>query len=166
MVKIFDIDNDTVVISENCLLIPELKTIMETYDNPIPVLSYVHFMTFPWSAYNNLPSEEKEEQILKDYPGEYTTDDEPVYKAVEKIAKLYETPSMRLRRRALESSENIGKYLEKAVVTGEGKDANLPSLLNALKSIRKLNQELRGFEKDIEEELRVRGQGNLGYDEV
>ncbi len=165
MIKIFDINEGNIVINENCLLIPELKVIMDTYENPIPVLGYVHFMSDPKSPYANLPPDQKEEFILNDYAGDYTTDDEPVYKAVEKIQKLYETPSMRLRRRALVAAENLGQYMEGAQIS-EGRDANLPGLLNALKSIRKINQELRGFERDVEDELRIRGSGNIGYDEI
>lgn len=165
MVKIFDINEGNVVINTNCLLIPELKAIVDNYENPIPVLGYVHFMTDPRSPYMNLPIEEREELILKDYDGDYSPDDEPVFKAVEKIKKLAETHSMRLKRRAEAASDNLGKYLEKAQIT-DGRDTNLPGLLNALKSIRKINQELRGFTQDVEEELRVRGQGNLGYDEL
>lgn len=165
MVKIFDINDSQVVINENCLLIPEFKKIVEVYADPIPVLCYVHFFSDPKSPYANLPMDQKEEIILKDYPGEYTTDDEPVYKAVEKLKMLYETESMRLYRRAKSALDNLGRYLESAVLI-DGRDSNVPGLLNALKSIRKISQEFKGLEHDVEEELRVRGQGNLGYDEL
>ena len=166
MVKIFDIEGGNIAINENCLLIPELKKIVEIYPEPIPVLGYIHFMSDPRSPYMNLPPEEREEIVLNDYYGAYTPDDEPVFKAIEKVKKLYETPSMRLRRKAQKASDNLGDYLEKATFNADGRDANLPGLLNALKSIRRINQELRGFDNDVEEELRVRGQGNLGYDEI
>ncbi len=165
MVTIFDITEGHVVINENCLLIPELKKIIDTYEDPIPVLGFLHFSTDPKSPYGNLPEEEREEMILADYPGDYTTDDEPVYKAVEKLKKLYETPSMRGRRKALVAYDNLMDYMEKASIT-EGRDANLPGILNTLKSIRGINKELRAFEQDVEEELKVRGQGNVGYDEL
>lgn len=165
MVKIFDINEGIVAINVNCLLIPELKAIYDHYEDPIPVLGYVHFMTDPRSPYGNLPDEEKEARILEDYDSDYTPDDEPVYKAVEKMKKLYETPSMRGRRRALNAFDNLSLYIEKASIT-EGKDSNLTGIVNTLKSMRTINKELRALEQDVEEELRIRGQGAIGYDEL
>lgn len=165
MVSIFDISEGNIVVNQNCLLIPELKAIVDTYENYIPVLGYVHFTCDPKSPYANLPDNEREEMILADYVADYSVDDEVVYKAVEKIKKLYETPSMRFLRDARGGLENLSQYLSKASVT-EGKDSNLTGLISALKSISKINQEYKALEKDVEEELRVRGQNLTGYDEI
>lgn len=165
MVTIFDINEGIVAINVNCLLIPELKTICDHYEDPIPVLGYVHYMSDPLSAYANLPEDEKEARVLEDYDGEYTPDDEPVYKAIEKLTKLYETPSMRLLRQAKAGLKTLGNYLERAQIT-DGKDGNSTSFQTALKSIGKINQEYKVLERDVQEELRIRGQGAIGYDEL
>lgn len=164
MVKIFDINEGIIVINTNCLLIPELKKISEIYKDPIPVLGYIHYMSDPLSAYANLPEDEKEERVLQDYPGDYTPDDEAVYKAVEKMRVLYETPSMLLLKQAKAGLKTLGDYLAKASIS-DGKDSNLPGFQNALKSIGKINQEYKVLERDVQEELRIRGQGAIGYDE-
>lgn len=165
MIRIFDIDNGHVVINENCLLIPELKTIVDTYENPVAVLSYVHFMTDPRSPYANLADDIKEETILHDYEDKYTPDDEPVYKAVEKMTKLYETPSMRLLKQAKIGLKTLGNYIEKSAIS-DGKDGNFATYQQALKSIATINREFKTLEKDVDDELRVRGGGEFGYDEI
>lgn len=165
MVKIFDISEGNIVINENCLLIPELRLIMDTYENPIPVLGYVHFLADPKSPYANLPDDQREETILNDYDGDYTPDDEPVYKAVEKIKRLYETPSMRLLEDAKFGLKRLGEYIRKTEIT-DGKEGSGNNYRQSLLSITKINREYRMLEKDVEEELRVRGQNNVGYDEI
>lgn len=165
MVSIFDINEGNIIINQNCLLIPELKLIVKEYENPIPVLGYIHFMADPKSPYANLPEDEKEERILEDYPGDYTSDDEPVYKALEKIKRLYETASMRFLADAKAGLKTMGDYLRKAQII-EGKDSNFATFQSGLKSIATINRQYKELEKDVEEELRVRGQGNLGYDEI
>lgn len=165
MVKIFDINEGIIVINETCLLMPELKTIVDTYENPIPVLCYVHYMADPKSVYRHLPQEEMEELILKDYPGDYTVDDEPVYKAIEKIKRLYQSPTMRLLEDAKIGLKKLGDYLRLTEVTAD-KDGSGVNYRQTLASIAKISREFRDLDNDVQEELRVRGQGNLGYDEI
>lgn len=164
-IKIFDINESAVTINENCLLIPELKEIVDTYENPIPALTFVYYMTDPMSPYANLNPEEREQSLLEDYPGDYTTDDEPIYKALNKLSLLYETPTMRLLRQAKVGLTTLGNYLEKASIT-DGKDSNSATFQSALKSIGKISLEFRQLEQAAEDELKARGSANIGYDEV
>lgn len=165
MIRIFDIHEGRIVINENCLLIPELKKIVDTYVDPIPVLGYVHFLTDPRSPYSNLPREEKEERILEDYEGDYTADDEPVYRAVEKLVSLYETPRMRLLRQAKAGLRTLGDHLEKTQIRDDDKSGNFATFNSALKSVGRIAQEYDALEKQVEEELRIRGNTATGYDE-
>jgi hypothetical protein len=165
-IKIFDIQEGIITINENCLLIPELKTIYDTYTNPIPALCFVHYMTDPLGPYANTPEQKREEILLEDYAGDYTTDDEPIYKAVEKLQSLYETPTMQLMKDARKGLETLGNYLSKASIRDEDKGGNLTTFANSLKSIGKISQEFRTLEKEVQEELRIRGNLNTGYDEI
>lgn len=164
-IKIFDISEGKVTINENVLLIPELKAIVDNYEDPIPPLCFVHYMTDPLGPYANLPTSQKEEIILEDYDGDYTVDDEPIYKAIEKLNKMYETPSMSLLRDAKVGLETLGNHLRVSRIT-EGKEGNFAGFIAALKSIGKISQEFRMLEKEVEEELRIRGGGEIGYDEI
>lgn len=165
-VKIFDLNEGIVVINENVLLIPELKRIHETYEDPIPAFCFVHFMTDPTCPYANLGESDREEILLHDYPGEYSTEDEPIYEAINKLRTLCETPSMDLRNNAKAALKSLSTYLKTAVIRDDDKSGNLSFFLSALKSIAKINQEYRILDKDVEEEMRIRGDKNLGYDEI
>lgn len=164
--RIFDISENQVVVNEHVLLVPELKAIVDNYEDPIPPLCYVYYMTEPFSPYFNLPAEEKEERILEDYEGDYTSDDELIFKAVEKLSKLCETPTMRLFRQSKVALLRLGNHLESMMIRDEEKGGNLATLLTALKSIAKINEEYSRFEKQVEEEYRTRGNSQLGYDEI
>jgi len=165
-IKVFDINEGQVVINENCLLIPELKEIYEIYTDPIPAFCFVHFMSDPLGPYANLEEDQREEILLEDYPGEYTIEDEPIYKAVAKLTSLYETPTMELKRDARKGLKTLSQYLGKASVRDDDKGGNLNTFLSALKSVGKISQEYRALEKEVEEELRVRGGNMTGYDEI
>jgi len=48
MIKLFDISNGTVIPTEHCYTLKDLKTIIENYpSNYIDVFSYVFYMTCP-----------------------------------------------------------------------------------------------------------------------
>jgi len=164
-IKIFDINEGKITINENCLLIPELKEIVDTYEDPIPPLCFIHYMTDPLGPYGNLNPMDREQTLLEDYPGDYTVDDDPLCKALDKLSKLYETPTRKLLRQAKVGLNTLGNYLERAIIT-DGKDSNSVSFQSALKSIGKISQEFRALEQEVEEELKVRGSANLGYDEL
>lgn len=164
-IKVFDINEGKITVNESCLLIPELKVICEEYKDPIPVLCFVHFMTDPLSPYANLGDDKKLEVVLEDYPGEYTMDDEPVFKAMDKLIQLYETPTMRLLKKARIGLETLGDYLGTASIS-DGKDGNSATFQSALKSIGKISQEFKALEREVEEELQVRGGSQIGYDEI
>jgi hypothetical protein len=91
--KFFDIANNRVVLNHNCLSIPELKALVDKYEDPLPAFNYIHYMVDPQSPYANLSDELREETLLKDFPGEYTLEDEEMIAALDKIKMLYITPS-------------------------------------------------------------------------
>lgn len=165
-IKIFDIHESQVVINENCLLIPELRVLHESYENPIPVFCFVHYMTDPLGPYGNIAADLREEILFEDYPGDYTLEDEALYNAIRKLHKLYETPTMRLKNNAEKGLETLSTYLGSAVIRDDDKGGNLNAFNTALSKIGKISQEFRTLEKQVEDEMRVRGDKNLGYDEL
>ena len=59
--KIFDIENGRLIVNEHILSIPELKAVYEGYSDPEPPLLYLRNLCDPYSPYNNIEEEIKEE---------------------------------------------------------------------------------------------------------
>lgn len=137
--------------TEDCWLIPELKAVMENYEDPIPALSFLYFMVDPLSPYMNLPEDDKEETIISDYPGEYTSEDDVIITALSKLTTLYETPLMRFYKNAKKGLERLGEYLATTSIT-EGRDGNLAAYSAALTRMAKISQDAKLLEKMVEEE--------------
>ena len=163
---IFEIENSTVKINTNCLLIPELKEVFESYDDPIPAFCFLHYMTDYKSPYNSLPTIEKEFAVIADYPGDYTTEDPCIQKALAKLEILNVTPTRRLVDAARKGLDNLSMYIGTASIS-EGRDGNMAPFISALKSIAKINQEFKLLEKQADEENEIKGRGNAdwSYDE-
>lgn len=169
-IKIFDISEGIIIVNEECLLIPELKNVVDYYSNPIPALSYLYFMYDPSSAYNNRPAEEKEDSVLEDYPGEYTTEDDVIIAAGEKLKKLYTTPTLRFYLDNKILLEKIGKYGRDNEVTA-GKDGNYSAMQSQLKSVGTTIEQFKKLEETVQKEMEelnmsIRGNKRTAYDEV
>lgn len=164
-IKIFDIDSGRVVINENCLLIPELKKIVDKYKDPIPALCFVHFFCDPKGPYANLSEKERESLLLADYDGEYTLEDKEITEALKTIKRKYKTPTMGLLENSRRGLDTLSDYLATAKIT-EGRDGNLAAFTAALARMGKIAQEYRALEKLVDEELgNIRGDAETGYDE-
>ena len=161
----FEIENDRVVITPNCLLIPEFKTLVEKYKNPIAALSYVQFMTHPNSPYSDYPEVEKSEIIAKDMRGDFSLDDLEMDQAVEKARELIMTPTQRFYLDAKIGLEKMGGYLRDSGISS-GRDGNDTTYLSFLKSVGKITTEFKALEKAFKEETNdLRGSQESSYDE-
>lgn len=150
-IKIFDVDAGGVLPSENCYIVPELKAIIDAYEDPIPALSFLYGMTDPSSPYVNYPEADKEEIIWADFPGDYTTEDDEMIAALNKLKELYSTPVTRLYRSAKIGLEKLGKYLETTQIEG-GRDGNLAAYSTALTRMGKTAEDLKKIEKMVDAE--------------
>ena len=112
--KIFDVQGRVVVINTNCLLVPELKAVVDEYpDCYLNVLSFIHFLTDPDSPYDRVPEDKKEGQLKKDYPGKYSSSDTTVRDAIEKVREIFmELPEDRIYRAAKVAAGNAERALE------------------------------------------------------
>jgi len=165
--KIFDIENGRLIVNEHILSIPELKAVYEGYSDPEPPLLYLRNLCDPYSPYNNIEEEIKEEVLFNDFPGEYSPEDEVIISARKKLESFYITPSYRyyLDNKAL--LENLGKYARTAQVRDDGKNSNVPHLQAQINNLAKSMVSFRQFEKLAEEELqksRIRGGAFEAYD--
>ena len=165
--KIFDIDNGKVVINPECLLIPELKAVVDNYTDPLPALSFLYFLHHPEGPYSNIPEDEKEDIIFQDFPGDYSLEEEVMHKASEKLASLYMTPTFRYYLDQKVLLEKLRKFARSTAITG-GKDGNLNSFLAQLRSTSKTINEFKLLEnmvnKELHSETKIRGNKKKAYD--
>jgi hypothetical protein len=169
IVKIFDIVGGQVVINHNCLSIPELKAIHDSYEDPIPAFNFLHYKYDIESPYANIPEEDKDEILLNDFLGEYTLEDEVMIAAMNKLEELYVTPTYRYYLDNKNLLEKLSKFARTASVT-TGRDGNITALQSQVKSVGKTILEFKQLEKVVLAELeetkgRARGGKKLAYDQ-
>lgn len=167
--EIFDIQNSVIVVNTNCMLVPELKAVVEAYADPIPSLSFLHYRFDPRGPYCNVPEEDKDDVLLQDFPGDYTLEDEVMINAIEKLKSLTLSPTYRYYLDNKILMEKLGKFGREAPIT-TGRDGNLTALANQLKFVGKTINEFKQLEKVVQQELdehkaRVRGERRKAYDQ-
>lgn len=165
MIRIFDVEDGVVRTNENCLLIPELKKIVDFYEDPIPALAYVYFMTAPDSPYANIPEQDKQQVISDDVAGNFSFEDEVVLIALDKLKRLYETPTSRyydaIRRSLDMTSEQLNKVQALSFDRNTGNAEMLDKMqMNAGKKI----EAFKKLEKIRDEEIKtaLRGKAQSG----
>jgi hypothetical protein len=167
--EIFDIANGKVVVNENVLLIPELKAVHDEYPDPIPALSFLHFKYHPKGPYCNTPEEDKEDILIMDFPGEYTTEDPVMIAAMTKMESFMMSPTYRYYLDNKILLEKMGKFGRTATVSA-GRDGNASVLNSQLSKVGKTITEFKQLEKTVQQELdehksRVRGEKRKAYDQ-
>lgn len=170
-IKLFDIQNNRVTPTEHCYTINALKRIMDEYPKDyLSVYAYLFYMSSMNEEDNpfaNTPETDKEDIVLSEVGGDFSTDEETIYTALELTKKLYETPSYRLYKAAKVGIEKITKYIETTPIT-DGRDGNT---MGYLKYLEKYDEVCRSFEarwKAFKEEQSIlsRGGQTIGYDQT
>lgn len=166
MIDILTIENDKIVPDLNCKSIPELQTLIDTYEDSTNALLYVYHMVAPFSSYVNIPEDDKEDILLEDFPGDYGAEDVEIQEAINKLNKLYRTPTRHFFLNAKKGLEKLGDYMADAKIES-GKDGNFSAYSMTFTRIGKIIQEFKQLEKLYEEEndTGVRGGHEIGYDE-
>lgn len=167
MINILDIVGGKVVINVNCLSIPELKAITETFpDCKLNALTYVHYVTHPDSPYLNMDRDKVSPTVYRDFPGTYTPDSSVVVDAIEKLKELMVTPEDRLFEGAKQAAENLSAYLlNETADIGDPKEAL--ALTNILKNVQNVSESLGAAResRDKARTMKARGQGKIAYDQ-
>ena len=169
MIRLFEVQNKTIIPTEHCYAIEWLKVIMDKYpDNYMKVYSYLFYMKCPGpdNPYFNLPEEEMEETIIEAVGVDFSIEDDIIVDALEKMEKLYETPSMRAFQGLKRAMDNIALYMGNTKIT-DGKDGNIGQIRAMAKDFDNIRQSYKGVLKDLEaeQEAHVRGGQNLAYDQ-
>ena len=171
IVKLFDIQNSKVVVTEHCYTLPFLKVIMQEYPvTYMQVYQYLFYMSCPNPDLNpffNLPEHEKEDVIIEEIKLKESPEDSKIRYALEMCKKLYETPTYRAYVGIKAMLDRLAKYMEVTAIE-HGRDGNMNSMINAAAKFDQIRQSYKGAFTDMrqEQESSVRGGAGLAYDQI
>ena len=169
LIRLFDIENDTVIPTEHCYTLKALKDIMEKFpDDYLKIYQYLFYMTCPSPDLNpffHTPEIDKESLILDEIEAEFSTEDDDVYAALKFCEKMYETPTSRAYKGIAAMLDRLGRYMETTPIE-HGRDGNINSMVNAAAKFEQIRSSFKGAYKDLQEEQQsqVRGGQGLAYD--
>jgi len=169
IVRLFDVQNGAVIPTEHCYTLKALKDIMDNYpDDHLKIYQYLFYMTCPNPDMNPFfytPDIDKENLIMQQIEGEFSTEDDTVFTALQFCQRMYETPTSRAYKGIASMLDRLARYMEVTTITA-GRDGNINSLISAAKNYEAIRQSFKGAYKDLQEEQssRVRGGQGLAYD--
>ena len=169
MIKLFELQNNVVKPTVHCYNIKWLKVIMDKWpDKAIKIYAYMFYMAVPngENPYFNYPPDLREDMLIKDLEIDFNTEEDEIIEGVEKLSKLYETPTLRAYNGVRTMIENMADYMESTKITA-GRDGNITALIRLAKEFDSIRQSFKGVAKDLadEQETKVRGGQNLAYDQ-
>jgi len=170
IVKLFDIQNEKVVLTEHCYTLNFLKAIMDEYPNTyMSVYQYLFYMACPDPEANpffNLPEHEKEDIIIEEVKLEESTEDPKIRYALDMCTKMYETPTFRAYMGIKKALDNMATYMANTQIT-DGRDGNISQIRAVAKDFDSIRQSFKGAYKDLKDEqtTSVRGGQGLAYDQ-
>ena len=169
LIKLFDIQNNIIVPTEHCYTLKALKDIMDEYpEDYLKIYQYLFYMTCPNPDMNPFfytPDIDKENLIMQQIEGEFSTEDDSIFTALKFCERMYETPTSRAYKGIASMLDRLARYMEVTTITA-GRDGNINSLISAAKNYEAIRQSFKGAYKDLQEEQqsKVRGGQGLAYD--
>ncbi len=170
IVRLFDIENDKVIVTEHCYTLKFLSTIMDEYPGAyMSIDQYFFYMTCPDPELNpffNLPEVDKEDIIIEEAKLEESTEDPKIRYALDMCKKLYETPTFRAYMGIKIALDNMATYMSNTQIT-DGRDGNISQIRAVAKDFDAIRQSFKGAYKDLKDEQQtsVRGGQGLAYDQ-
>lgn len=171
MIRLFEVENGVVKVTEHCYVIGWLKAIMEKFPEPekyLRVYAYIFYMSYPGqeNPYFNVNESIRPEIIAADINLDFNTEEDCIIKAIERAIFLYTTPTARAHKAITKMLDNISDYISTAKVT-TGRDGNLIALTRLAEKFDEIRKSHKSITKDLEEEQHavVHGGQNLAYDQ-
>jgi hypothetical protein len=170
IIRLFDVQNKTVVPTEHAYTLKDLKAVMDEFpDDYLKIYEYIFYMSCPNPEMNpffHTPDDEKEELILTQIGAEFSLDSDVIVKALELCNRLYETPTSRAYNGIKTMLDKLGRYMEVTPIT-DGRDGNINSLVSAAAKYQDIRESFKGAYKDLMEEQKshVRGGQGMAYDQ-
>jgi len=170
--KLFDVQNGKVIPTEHCYVIKWLKDIMDKYEKDeeyLKVYAYLFYMTYPNPdavPYFNIVAIDKEEVILKDIDGTFSTEDPLIFSALDRCKVMFSTPASRAYEGISGMLDKLALFMRTTNLTA-GKDGNITQLVGAAKSFEQVRTSFKGAYKDLQDEQKshVRGGKGIAYDQ-
>lgn len=150
MNKIITIKDGKVVPDENVLGIPILRTLYDKFEGEDRNLlfQYLHHL-YQDSPYQNLPENEREDRVAKDFKGNFKPKhDKDILKAKELMQDLTWTPVKDILESLKINIKNISNFL-KTVEVEAGRDGNLSQLTSYHKSVKDIIKNYQATEKEF-----------------
>jgi hypothetical protein len=169
VIKLFDVQNKTVIPTEHCYTLKALKDVMDEYpEEHLKIYQYLFYMTCPDPDLNpffSTPEIEKESLIMSQIEGEFSIEDDTINTALIFCQRMYETPTFRAYKGMASMLDRLAKYMETTTITA-GRDGNINSLVAAAKNFDQIRASFKGVYKDLQDEQssKVRGGQGLAYD--
>jgi len=170
MIRLFDVQNGKVIPSEHCYTLKFLKDIMDEYgEESTKVYAYLFYMTCPNPDLNpffDVPETDKEEIIITEVDGGFSTEDDLVVNGLRMCKKLYETPTYRAYQGIKIALDNMAGFMATERVTS-GRDGSATAILRIAERFDSVRQSFKGVYRDLmeEQQSQVRGGQNLAYDQ-
>ena len=167
--KLFDVQNGVVIPTEHCYTLKALKDVMDEYpEDYLKIYMYLFYMCCPNPDLNPFfftPDIDKESLILNQVNGDFSTEDDTIFVALQFCERMYETPTSRAYKGIASMLDRLARYMETSTIT-TGRDGNFNSLIAAAKNYDAIRQSFKGAYKDLQEEQqsKVRGGQGLAYD--
>ena len=170
LIKLFDVQNNTVIPTEHCYTLKSLKDVMDEYpEDYLKIYQYLFYMTCPnpdMNPFFHAPDVEKESLIMREIGGEFSTEDKTVYDALKFCQKMYETPTSRAYKGIASMLDRLARYMETTPIEA-GRDGNFNSMINAAAKFEQIRTSFKGAYKDLQDEQssKVRGGIGMAYDQ-
>lgn len=161
--KIFDIQNEQVIVNEHILLIPQLKKVNDKYEG-LNALAFLYYMTDPSSPYINYEEEVRIEQIKKSFPGKYKAIDKEIVDALEFLNNCYKTPKYRFWEGLKVKLEEFTHMMKNIPLDIDKDTGNFNENIKLFDKIDKLFIAYEKAEKAKNDELKARGNQQIAYD--
>lgn len=162
--KIFEVENSAIVLSPHCLLIPELKAIVDKYEDYFNALAYCAYMTSPKSPYSDLEGDLREETLINDYPGDYKLTDIEICQAIDKLELLYPSTTINYFKSTQILVNKLALYSRTVTIDDSKETGNIQHVLKIVEKCGNTINQFRQLEKAKDDELKTVGNHDLAYD--
>jgi len=174
--NLFTVDHNRVIATPEALLIKEFKDIWEddstrTKAKAVEEFAYVYYMADYQSVYRQYDPEIRGERVKKDVISKKSwKPDDRIETAIKKYNELQQTASMGVLQDARVALHKIRKYFRTVDVTTDKTGRFTETLINNVSKLGGLIKGLKTLEemveKEISEDINIRGKGKLALREV
>lgn len=171
-VKLWDIKNGNVIISEHCFTNWYLKDIIDRYGNAVAVkiftvLQYMSDLNPETNPYSEIREDEKLEFIVRnvcpELPLEVDWDDDVIQEAILSVKQMYETKTYRTYLASKKLIDKLTSELETVNVSLRKEDGNIGEINKAYVTFETLREGAKKAFAEFEKEnnmVQTRGKGS------